>query len=152
MCQWWFPIILWILTFVSHVKKDDFTGKFTFIYLSSPNQICLPCKFALSWLISILTMRFTELPLLVACIATWTHPLLFVNGLQVFQPTIKNNPLRRDALIWGLLVPVRVILPIWVLVWVYRQYELLSHRLALLHSLLLSPYFKFKSNRRARIS
>ena len=48
-------------------------------------------------------MRFTELLLLVSCMS----PLLFVNGLQALQPTIKNNLLRRDALIPGLLVPLQ---------------------------------------------
>ena len=48
-------------------------------------------------------MRFTELLLLVACMS----PLLFTNGLQALQPKIKNNILRRDALIPGLLVPLQ---------------------------------------------
>lgn len=46
--------------------------------------------------------RFTELLLLVTCILT---PLFFVNGFQALQPTTKNNPLRRDAMIRGLLAP-----------------------------------------------
>ena len=74
-----------------------------YVYLSiKPYKICLPCQTALNRVTSTSTMRrFTELLLLVAC----TLPRFFVNGFEALQPLIKNNVLRADAMIRGLLDP-----------------------------------------------
>lgn len=45
--------------------------------------------------------RLTEVLLLAACML---FPALFVNGLQGIQPTVKYQPVRRQAVIRGLLV------------------------------------------------
>jgi hypothetical protein len=68
---------------------------------NKPYKTCLSCQMSLNVTSTSTMQRFTELLLLVAC----TLPLLFVNGLQALQPSIKNNSLQTDAIIRGLLVP-----------------------------------------------